>query len=61
MPKGKFLPNKVFDLRFSLFIPLLQLGLDLTVDKLFGFNDILMQDCLDIRPDTEVRDCPDII
>lgn len=56
MPKGKFLPNKVFDLRFSLFIPLLQLGLDLTVDKLFGFNDILMQDCLDIRPDTEVRD-----
>ena len=61
MPKGKFLPNEIFVFRFSLAIPLLQLGLDLTVDKLFGFNDILMQDCLDIRPDTDVRDCTDTI
>ena len=59
--KAKYLPNKDFVFRFSLFIPLLQLCLDLTVDKLFGFNDILMQDCLDIRPDTDVRDCRDII
>ena len=51
----KILSNKVLVFRFSLYIPLLQLGLDLTVDKLFGFNDILLQDCLDIRPDTDVR------